>query len=325
MGAYIFFPLSISLASLFNLHKEHAIYKLNNLILGINKMNTLLNFILLKAFVTVAQTENITIASELLNSTQSTLSQQIQRLENLVGQPLFIRGHRRLILTETGEILLSYAKKILSLNDGFFTRVSGNAIIKTIRLGFPEDLASGIITPILAQFMQNYQNIRLEVTSGLSRQLQQHYQNGELDLIIVKQKKGEFKSAYHWPEPLCWLGSPKLYASKQDSIPLIVFPENGLYRTDMFNLLDKVQRAWHIAYTCSSLAGIQSAITDGLGVSLLPLRARLPQHQILTEKEGFLPASEMEIALQYKAKDGDILNHLSEEIAKQLADKIKVN
>lgn len=288
-------------------------------------MNMLLNFVLLKTFVTVAQTENITVASELLNSTQSTLSQQIQRLESLVGQPLFIRSHRRLILTETGEILLSYAQKILSLNDGFFTRVSGNAIIKMVRLGFPEDLASGIITPILAKFMQDHPNIRLEVTSGLSRQLQQRYQSGELDLIIVKQKKGEFKSAYHWPEPLCWLGSQQLYAGKQDSVPLIVFPENGLYRTDMFNLLDRAQRAWHITYTCSSLAGIQSAITDGLGVSLLPLRAKLPQHQILTEKEGFPPASAMEIALQYKTKDVDILNHLSQEIAEQLENKIQVN
>lgn len=82
-------------------------------------MNTLLNFILLKTFITVAETGNFTVASQHLNSTQSTLSQQIQRLEALVGQPLFIRGHRMLTLTETGEVLFSYAKKIIALNDMF--------------------------------------------------------------------------------------------------------------------------------------------------------------------------------------------------------------
>ncbi len=284
---------------------------------GINKMNPLLNLVLLKTFITVAETGNFTVASQHLNSTQSTLSQQIQRLETLVGHPLFIRGHRMLTLTETGEVLLGYAKKIISLNDTFFMKITGNAVIQTLRLGFPEDLASGQITPSLAAFMQANPNVRLEVTSGLSRQLYQRYQHGELDLIIVKQKKGEFKSDYHWPEPLCWLTSNSREPLNTGSLALIVFPENGLYRNDMFRLLDNEQRPWHITYTCSSLAGIQSAITDGLGVSLLPLRAKLPQHRILTDEEGFPAAEEMEIALHYHASS-DIITELAEKLAYQL-------
>ncbi|QCJ69080.1 LysR family transcriptional regulator [Providencia heimbachae] len=285
--------------------------------LGINKMNSLLNLVLLKTFITVAETGNFTVASQHLNSTQSTLSQQIQRLETLVGHPLFIRGHRMLTLTETGEVLLGYAKKIISLNDTFFMKITGNAVIQTLRLGFPEDLASGQITPTLAAFMQANPNVRLEVTSGLSRQLYQRYQHAELDLIIVKQRKGEFKSDYHWPEPLCWLTSNSREPLNAGSLPLIVFPENGLYRNDMFRLLDNEQRPWHITYTCSSLAGIQSAITDGLGVSLLPLRAKLPQHRILTDEEGFPTAEEMEIALHYHASS-DIITDLAEKLAYQL-------
>ncbi|KLN46626.1 LysR family transcriptional regulator, partial [Providencia rettgeri] len=270
-------------------------------------MNPLLNLVLLNTFVAVAETGNFTVASQHLNSTQSTLSQQIQRLETLVGQPLFVRGHRILTLTETGEILLSYAKKILTLNDTFFMKITGSAVIHTLRLGFPEDLASGQVTPTLAAFMQANPNVRLEVTSGLSRQLHQRYQHGELDLIIVKQKKGEFKSDYCWPEPLCWLTSNQRQLLNSDSVPLIVFPENGLYRNDMFKLLDNEQRPWHITYTCSSLAGIQSAITDGLGISLLPLRAKLPQHRILTEEEGFPAAQEMEIAMHFHRNASDTL------------------
>ena len=284
-------------------------------------MNSLLNFVLLKTFVTVAETGNFTVASQQLNSTQSTLSQQIQRLEALVGQSLFIRGHRMLTLTETGEVLLGYAKNILALNDTFFMKITGNAIIQTLRLGFPEDLASGLVTPILATFMQMNPNVRLEVTSGLSRQLQQRYQHGELDLIIVKQRKGESKSDYHWPEPLCWLTSGNKSHLYADSVPLIVFPENGLYRNDMFKLLDNEQRPWHITYTCTSLAGIQSAITDGLGVSLLPLRTKLPQHRILTEEEGFPAAQEMEIAMHFHAKSSEILMALANKLAYQLGQR----
>lgn len=281
-------------------------------------MNPLLNLVLLNTFVAVAETGNFTVASQHLNSTQSTLSQQIQRLETLVGQPLFVRGHRILTLTETGEILLSYAKNILALNDTFFMKITGSAVIHTLRLGFPEDLASGQVTPTLAAFMQANPNVRLEVTSGLSRQLQQRYQHGELDLIIVKQKKGEFKSDYCWPEPLCWLTSNQRQLHNSDSVPLIVFPENGLYRNDMFKLLDNDQRPWHITYTCSSLAGIQSAITDGLGISLLPLRAKLPQHRILTEDDGFPAAQEMEIAMHFHSNASDTLTELAEKLAQQL-------
>ncbi|WP_369310013.1 LysR substrate-binding domain-containing protein [Providencia rettgeri] len=284
-------------------------------------MNPLLNLVLLNTFITVAETGNFTVASQHLNSTQSTLSQQIQRLETLVGQSLFIRGHRILTLTETGEILLSYAKKILALNDTFFMKITGSAVIQTLRLGFPEDLASGQVTPTLAAFMQGNPNVRLEVTSGLSRQLHQRYQHGELDLIIVKQKKGEFKSDYCWPEPLCWLTSNQHQPLNSDSVPLIVFPENGLYRNDMFKLLDNAQRPWHITYTCSSLAGIQSAITDGLGVSLLPLRAKLPQHRILTEEDGFPAAQEMEIAMHFHRNVSDTLTDLAEKLALQLAQR----
>ena len=281
-------------------------------------MNPLLNLVLLNTFVAVAETGNFTVASQHLNSTQSTLSQQIQRLETLVGQPLFVRGPRILTLTETGEILLSYAKKILALNDTFFMKITGSAVIHTLRLGFPEDLASGQVTPTLAAFMQANPNVRLEVTSGLSRQLHQRYQHGELDLIIVKQKKGEFKSDYSWPEPLCWLTSNQRQSLNSDSVPLIVFPENGLYRNDMFKLLDNEQRPWHITYTCSSLAGIQSAITDGLGISLLPQRAKLPQHRILTEEEGFPAAQEMEIAMHFHRNASDTLTELAEKLAQQL-------
>ncbi|ELZ5939427.1 LysR family transcriptional regulator [Providencia vermicola] len=284
--------------------------------LGIYKMNTLLNLVLLKTFIAVAETGSFTVASQHLNSTQSTLSQQIQRLEALVGQPLLIRAHRMLTLTETGEILFSYAKKIIALNDMFFMKITGNAVIQTLRLGFPEDFASGQVTPTLATFMRDHPNIRLEVTSGLSRQLHQRYQQGELDLIIVKQRKGEFKSHYRWPEPLCWLTSANNQHVNADSLPLIVFPENGLYRNDMFRLLDIEQRPWHITYTCTSLAGIQSAITDGLGISLLPLRAKLPQHRILTAQEGFPDAEEMEIALHVHGNSEVVLT-LAERLARQ--------
>nr|ELR5041989.1 LysR family transcriptional regulator [Providencia stuartii]ELR5081689.1 LysR family transcriptional regulator [Providencia stuartii] len=283
---------------------------------GICKMNALLNLVLLKTFIAVAETGNFTIAAQHLNSTQSTVSQQIQRLEALVGQPLFIRSHRLLTLTETGEILLSYAKKIITLNDMFFMKATGNAVIQTLRLGFPEDFASGQVTPTLAAFMQEQPNIRLEVTSGLSRQLHQRYQNGELDLIIVKQRKGEFNSHYCWPEPLCWLTSLDNHHLNAHSLPLIVFPENGLYRNDMFRLLDIEQRPWHITYTCTSLAGIQSAITDGLGISLLPLRAKLPQHRILTAQEGFPDAEEMEIAMHVHGNSEVVLT-LAERLARQ--------
>lgn len=263
-------------------------------------MNRPLNHDLLRTFVTVIDTCSFTAASKLLNSTQSTVSQKILRLETAVGQRLLSREHHHVRPTEAGEQLLGYARRILRLNDEAVARLSGLAVSQTLRLGLPEDFVSSLATPMLAAFMRDHPGIRLEVTSGLSRILKQAYDMGEFDLILVKQRPGVAGSVMRWPEPLCWIESAAHAMAEADPLPLIAFPPEGLYRSDMTEALDSRGRRWHIVYTSSSLASIQRAVAVGLGISLLPRRTVLPEHRILSEEAGLPALSPMEIAIHYR-------------------------
>lgn len=278
-------------------------------------MNANFSLDLLRAFVAVVDARSFTAAARLLNSTQSTVSQKILRLEEAAGQQLLDRGRRGVQLTDCGEQLLGYARRLLALHDEAVGAMSGAAASMALRLGLAEDFASRLVTPALAQFMREHPNIRLEVTSGLSRDLQRGFNMGEFDLVMVKQRRGETAGVMHWPEPLCWLESAAYPMTGADSLPLVAFSPNGLYRNDMTNALDKVGRRWHLAYTSSSLASIQTAVAEGLGVSLLPRRVALPSHRIAPWANQLPQIEAMEIVIHHMSDASQHIRHIAATLA----------
>jgi DNA-binding transcriptional LysR family regulator len=267
--------------------------------LSIAIMNITLDLDLLRAFVAVVDAGSFTTAAGRLNATQSTVSQKLLRLEQAAGQRLVDRSRRKARPTEAGEQLLGYARRMLALHDEAAAALSGTALSRTLRLGLAEDLASALVTPVLARFRREHPQLRLEVTSGLSRELRHGYETGVFDLVMVKQRRGS-GGVRRWPEPLGWLESALYPVADADPLPLVAFPPNGLYRGDMTAALDGIGRRWHIVYTSSSLASLQSAIGDGLGMGLLPLRAALPGHRILPPERGLPAIDTMEIAIHHR-------------------------
>ncbi|MFQ0815881.1 LysR family transcriptional regulator [Brucella anthropi] len=262
-------------------------------------MNTIFNLDLLRAFVAVVDSRSFTAAALQLHSTQSTVSQKIMRLEDAAEQALLDRARHDVRPTDAGEKLLGYARRILHLHDEAAAAMAGTALASVFRLGLPEDFASRLVTPALARFMRAHPNTKLEVTSGLSRDLQKGFETGEFDLVMVKQKRGETAGVMHWPEPLSWLDSADFPVSHVDPLPLVVFPPNGLYRSDMMEALDRAGRRWHVVFTSSSLASIQSAVAEGLGVSLLPTRVALPGHRAVPAAAGLPSVEPMEIVIRH--------------------------
>lgn len=266
---------------------------------------TLFDLDLLKTFVAVIDCGSFTAAAKRLHSTQSTVSQKVLRLEQMAGHRLVDRSRRDIRPTEAGEQLLGYARRMLALNEEAGAALSGQRLNVTLRLGVPEDFAAGRVTRMLATFIRNHPQASLEVTSGLSRDLLDQYERGEFDLVLVKQRRGTAGGIMHWPEPLRWIDSASFPTIDRDPLPLVVFPLRGLYRDDMTNTLEALGRKWRISYTSSSLAGIQAAVADGLGISLLPARAALPAHALIGAER--LPSVEtMEIAI-YHQPDADPL------------------
>jgi DNA-binding transcriptional LysR family regulator len=265
--------------------------------------------------VAVVDSRSFTAAALQLHSTQSTVSQKILRLEEAAGQSLLERARHDVRPTDAGEKLLGYARRMLHLHDEAAAAMTGSALTAVFRLGLAEDFAARLVTPTLAAFLRAHPKMKLEVTSGLSRELQKGFETGEFDLVMIKQKRGETLGTMHWPEPLSWLESADYPVSDVDPLPLVAFPPNGLYRGDMMEALDRIGRPWHVVFTSSSLASVQSAIAEGLGVSLLPARVALPSHRIVPKEAGLPFVEPMEIVIQHMENGPDQMRQLVQMLA----------
>lgn len=239
----------------------------------------MLDLLLLRSFVAVADCANFTRAAERLHLTQSTVSQQIRRLEDSLGYRLFDRSVRQVLMTAEGEQLCSYARRILALHDEAEDVLRNRQSEGVLRLGVPEDFAAERLMPLLADFAGRQTSVRLEVSSGLSPELLRQYREGQFDVLLSKQMNPGSDCLAAWPEPLCWLDSRQHPALQRNPVPLVVFSPGGLYRQEMIQTLEVQARAWRISYSSSSLASVCAAVAAGLGISLLPQRVLQADHQ----------------------------------------------
>ena len=262
---------------------------------------------LLQSFVAIVETGSFTRAGERMHLTQSTISQQMRRLEQQLGCPLLDRSGRQVVTTSQGETLLGLARRILGLLAQAGDRV-GEASLP-LRLGVPEDFAAGAMTAVLAAFARQYPEVRLEVQSDLSHALWQAFEAGELDLALIKQGRGQGEPIARWREPLAWVDSRDWPAGERDPVPLVVFPNEGLYRRQITDALDARGIPWRIAYVSASLASLQGAVSAGIGVSLLPTRLLQPDQVELTHWPSVRP---VELALHLGAGGSEPLARLCE-------------
>ncbi|WP_267269208.1 LysR family transcriptional regulator [Pseudomonas protegens] len=253
--------------------------------------------VLLRSFVAVADCQNFTRAAERLHLTQSTVSQQVRRLEESLGCQLLDRDQRRVVATVEGERLLAYARRILALHEEASDVLINQRGEEVLRLGVPEDFAAERLMPMLSRFGRDYPAVRLEVTSGLGPELQRQFRRGEFDLLLVKQMGHSDDCVESWPEPLCWVDSVRQPAFGRDPLPLVAFPVGGLYRQEMLHHLEVGCWPWRIAYSSASLASVCSAVAAGLGISLLPVRVLGKGHRMLDADSGLPDIQGVRLAL----------------------------
>ncbi|SEM37298.1 DNA-binding transcriptional regulator, LysR family [Luteibacter sp. UNCMF331Sha3.1] len=222
---------------------------------------------LLRSFVVVARTGSFTVASEHLCLSQSTVSQHVRRLEELVGLPLFERDTRNVRLSRNGDTLHGYALRILDLMDEAMTSVCGPSLNGTVRVGLPEDFASSRLAGALAAFVQRNPEVELVITTGLSSELFRGLSEGRHDLVFAKRLSGSRRGYVVRTEPLCWCGSASRPRPVGEAmLPLAVHPEPSISRERILDALKSVGRPHRIAVVSSSVLVIHAAIMAGLGV-----------------------------------------------------------
>jgi DNA-binding transcriptional LysR family regulator len=232
---------------------------------------TNLDLDLARTFVTIAAMGNFTRAAVALRRQQSTISLQMQRLEDALGQQLMERSPQGVRLTSEGEIFLGYARRMLELNDELVARVAEPQIRGVVRLGAPEDFATRHLPDVLARFAHAYPAVALEVTCDLTLNLLDEYGKGAFDLALVKRERSTNSGGIRvWREPLVWVTADRKTILAGKPLPLVVSPTPCVYRKRAIDALDRAHTPWRIAYTCGSLAGSLAAVKAGLGVTVLP-------------------------------------------------------
>ncbi|MGJ4890606.1 LysR family transcriptional regulator [Bradyrhizobium sp. HKCCYLRH3099] len=259
----------------------------------------MLDLELLRSFVSVVEAGGFTRAGERVHRTQSTVSQQIRRLEEDLGQTLLNRDGREVTPTEAGERLLSYARRLLALAEEARDVVARPGPDGAVKLGIPEDFAAYRLAKLLASFSRAHPDLRLDVRADQSLNLKRDIERGDLDLALLKRGVDDTRAAVAaWPEQVYWVTS-RSHPVNLDarSVPLIGFPLGCIYRTRAIHALESRGLAWHMAYTSSSLAAIQAAVAAGLGLSILSEMSVQAEHRVLTAREGFAPIDRTEVAL----------------------------
>lgn len=273
---------------------------------------------LIRTFVTIANLRSFTRAAAVLGRQQSTISLQIRRLEEIVGERLLHRSPQGVALTAEGESFLESARKMLDLNDEIVSRVQQPSMHGLVRLGAPEDFATCHLPNVLARFSQAYPHVALEVTCDLTMNLIERYKEGALDLALIKRERSiEVLGLRVWREPLVWV-SGGLDIKTVSPLPLAVSPRPCVYRKRATEALDRAKRPWRIAYTCGSLAGTIAAVKARLGITVLPKEMVPPDLEVIDGKP--LPdLKDTEIALLEPQRLSAPAQRLKEHIVRSLS------
>lgn len=253
---------------------------------------------LLRTFAAVVDAGGFTRAAERVHLTQSTVSQQIKKLEANIGHSLLVRDKSTgsIQTTEEGEMFLGYARRLLATAEEAMDVMRKPAAPKTVRLGVPEDFAGRRLIDLLSDFSATSPHVRLDTVSGWSLELRRLLDSGEIDLALIKREPGEGASLASWKEDLVWVESA-LRPLRDETVSLAVFPVGCIYRERAIRFIERSGRRWRIAYTSQGLMGVQAAVASGLGISLLPSDAVLPEHRRLGAADGFDPQPASELAL----------------------------
>lgn len=252
---------------------------------------------LLRAFVTVHHAAGFTRAAEQLHLTQSAISHQIRRLEELVGRPLFHRTTRRLTLTADGEDFLRLAQRILQAQDALAQHFRSSPIEDTVRFGLPEGFMSDSLPRLLRQFSRTCPNVRLEVSVGLTLDLPAMVRDRELDLAVVVSPAGAMKGDMLRRVPMVWAAAEDFVRPAGRSLPLAYSPPPCVSRHIAIDALNTAGIAWHGAFSSHSLQDMRSAVLSGLAVTAFTQDNLRPGMAALGARDGFPPLPELDFTL----------------------------
>ncbi|WP_204115718.1 LysR family transcriptional regulator [Shimia biformata] len=264
----------------------------------------------LRSFVAVADLGGVTKAAGFLHLTQSAVSMQLKRLEELIGVDLLDRSGRGVALTPAGEQMLGYARRMVSLNDEVMRRLTDEDFEGEVSLGVPHDIVYPVIPRVLQQFNATYPRVRVQLVSSFTRALKPQFERGELDLILTTE-------AEHGGEELCtlplaWIGAPGGACWRRRPLPF-ASGRQCVFRTRALAALDKAGIEWDVAVETESDRTVEATVSADLGIMAM-LEGTEPPHLEVIDHGGALPDLGVQHINLYggNAAKGEVISHLAD-------------
>jgi DNA-binding transcriptional LysR family regulator len=251
----------------------------------------------LRTLMAIADTGSFTRASEIVHKTQSAVSMQMKRLEERIGRDLFEKDGRASRLTEDGERLLDYARRIVALNQECVQSFSREALSGRVKLGVPDDYADRYLPEIMARFTRSNARVEVTVICEPTTMLIDRIQSGELDLAIVTYSDHQTAAEIIRQERLLWVTSARSHIHENDPVPLALGRPTCAWRQSATALLERAGRSFRILYASWNSAAVSATVTAGLAVSVLPESAIRPGMRVLGPSDGFPALPSVKIAL----------------------------
>lgn len=222
---------------------------------------------LIRSFVCVAATGNMTAAADRLGLTQGAVSQQIRRLEEVLRATLFDRSRRGLTLTRQGEHLLHLSKPFLAMNDEILREMTTPAVRGSVRLGVPYDLVSAYLPRVLQGFADTHPHIEVELACDATTSLFEAMERGDADIAIVEEPVGAITGECLCIERLLWIGAPSGAAHRKRPLPLSIVSDVCVFRPAVHSALRMADIAWRTVFENGNIEATMTTVRADLAVT----------------------------------------------------------
>ncbi|AKH64649.1 MULTISPECIES: transcriptional regulator HexA [Photorhabdus] len=252
---------------------------------------------LLRTFVAVADLNTFAAAAAAVCRTQSAVSQQMQRLEQLVGRELFARHGRNKLLTEHGLQLLGYARQILRANDDASASLTYSDAEGELRIGTSDDTVDTLLPFLLNRIASVYPRMAIDVRIKRTQFIESMLDNHEIDLALTTAKISHHPRTVLRSTPVLWHCAPDFQLQPNEPVPLVVMDETNPFRQLALDTLDEAGVSWRIAYEAASLSAVRTAVNAEVGITARPLEMQNADLRILGESEGLPRLPETQFSL----------------------------
>ncbi|WP_396332940.1 LysR substrate-binding domain-containing protein [Burkholderia anthina] len=244
-------------------------------------------------------------AADRIGRSQSAVSQQMRKLEMQIGQPLFRRQGRGLVPTEAGDLMLSYARRILELNDEAVQAIRGSAIEGAVRFGLPGDFAESWLPTALGQFKRTHPAVRIEIVVERNGHLLERLDAGELDVVLAMGAEHRADAEHLVTLPMAWIGPAGFDLRSSSGMPLdlALYKPPCMFRKAGTDALDNAGIAWRLAYTTGSLQSLWAGVAGGLGITLRTMAGVPPTLRRLGERDGLPPLPSVKLCIHTGERD----------------------